>query len=272
MQSLSDRVKREGKRIAFVPTMGFLHKGHLSLMQEGLLHAQYLVVSIFVNPTQFEPGEDLESYPKNFEKDATLAEKEGANVIFAPDAKEIYSKQFQTYITLNNLPNHLCGLSRPNHFTGVATIVTKLFNIVKPDIVIFGQKDFQQLVIIKQMVSDLNLDIKIIGAPIVREKDGLAMSSRNTYLAPDERISARSLFKALNHSQKLLKSGIRDAAEIIRAVKKQISANKNTLIDYIAVCDPETLTDITIIEKPVLMALAVKIGKTRLIDNMLLIP
>ncbi|MCD6225212.1 MAG: pantoate--beta-alanine ligase [Deltaproteobacteria bacterium] len=272
MQSLSDFIKREGKRIALVPTMGFLHKGHISLMKEGLEHAESLVISIFVNPTQFGPEEDLESYPRNFERDAAFAEKAGANVIFAPDAKEIYSAHFQTYVTLQDLPHHLCGISRPDHFRGVATIVTKLFNIVKPHAAVFGQKDFQQLAVIKQMVSDLNLDIEIIGAPIIREDDGLAMSSRNVYLSLDERLPALSLFKALNNSQRLLKSGVTDASKIISAAVELIDPYKETLIDYIAVCDPETLTDIKRIEKPVLMALAVKVGKTRLIDNMVLEP
>ncbi|MCD6273650.1 MAG: pantoate--beta-alanine ligase [Deltaproteobacteria bacterium] len=272
MQSLADLIKREKKRIALVPTMGFLHKGHISLMKEGLEHAEFLVISIFVNPTQFGPGEDLESYPRNFERDAALAEKAGVNVIFAPDAKEIYSAHFQTYITLQDLPHHLCGISRPDHFRGVATIVTKLFNIVKPHAAVFGQKDFQQLAVIKQMVSDLNLDIKIIGAPIIREDDGLALSSRNVYLSPAERLPALSLFKALNNSQRLLESGVTDASKIISEAVELIDSYRETVIDYIAVCDPETLTDIKRIEKPVLMALAVKVGKTRLIDNMVLEP
>ncbi|WP_443112709.1 pantoate--beta-alanine ligase [Desulfosarcina sp. BuS5] len=272
MQSLPDRIKREEKRIALVPTMGFLHKGHISLMKEGLKHAEFLVISIFVNPTQFGPGEDLESYPRNFERDFALAEKAGVNVIFAPEAKEIYSAHFQTYVTLQDLPNHLCGISRPDHFRGVATIVTKLFNIVKPNAAVFGQKDFQQLAVIKQMVSDLNLDIKIIGAPIIREDDGLALSSRNVYLSPSERLPALSLFKALNNSQRLLASGVTDASKIISEAVELIDSYRETVIDYIAVCDPETLTDIKRIEKPVLMALAVKVGKTRLIDNMVLEP
>ena len=270
MQSLSDLVKHEKKRIAFVPTMGFLHKGHLSLMKEGLRHAGFLVLSIFVNPAQFGQGEDLESYPRNFKKDAELAEQEGVDVIFTPYAKDIYPPHFQTYITLNDLPNHLCGISRPDHFRGVATIVTKLFNIVKPHTAIFGQKDFQQLAVIKQMVSDLNLDIKIIGAPIIREDDGLAMSSRNVYLSVDERQSALSLFKALNNSQKFLESGETDASGIISKAVELITSYEKTSIDYITICDPETLMDIKKIEKPVLMALAVKVGKTRLIDNMIL--
>jgi pantoate--beta-alanine ligase len=272
MQSLADFVKRKGKRIALVPTMGFLHKGHISLMKKGLEHADFLVVSIFVNPTQFGSGEDLESYPRDFERDAALAEKAGVNVIFAPDAKEIYSARFQTYITLQDLPRHLCGISRPDHFRGVATIVAKLFNIVKPHAAVFGQKDFQQLAVIKQMVSDLNFDIKIIGAPIIREDDGLAMSSRNIYLSSAERLSALSLFKALNNSQKLLESGVTDASKIISEAVELIDSYRETVIDYVAICDPETLTDIKRIEKPVLMALAVKVGKTRLIDNMLLEP
>jgi len=272
MQLRSDNVRCQGKTIVFVPTMGFLHAGHLSLMREGKKYGDDIVVSIFVNPAQFGPGEDLETYPRNFERDLELLKKEGVNAVFAPKAIEIYENNFQTYVELEKLPHHLCGLSRPVFFKGVATVVTKLFNIVKPHVTIFGQKDYQQLTVIRQMVRDLNFDIKVIGAPTVRESDGLAMSSRNTYLTPDQRISALSLNTSLKKAQTLVENGLQDAAKIIDSAAKWIRSHPGTEIDYITICDPETLDDMKTIEKPALMALAVKIGKARLIDNMILKP
>ena len=270
MQRYSDRVRQEGKTVAFVPTMGFLHEGHLSLMKKGRELAEILVVSIFVNPAQFGPKEDLASYPRNIERDLELLVKAGVDIAFIPDEKEIYSKGFQSYVEMKNLPNHLCGLSRPVFFRGVATVVAKLFNIVKPHFAVFGQKDFQQLLVIKQMVKDLNCNIEIIGAPIIREKDGLAMSSRNSYLSPGQRIHALILYKSLKKAGEILKNGVRDSSKIIEEATALIKACPDTLIDYIKICDPETLEDIKMIEKPALMALAVKVGATRLIDNMIL--
>ena len=272
IQARSDRMRRQGKTIVFVPTMGFLHEGHLSLMREGKTHGDDLVVSIFVNPTQFAPGEDLEAYPRDLERDLDLIRKEGVDAVFVPDVHEIYGDRFQTYVELKKLPNHLCGNSRPVFFQGVATVVTKLFNIVKPHVAVFGQKDYQQLVIVRQMVRDLNLDIAVIGAPTVREPDGLAMSSRNTYLTPEQRVSALSLYQSLINAQALLESGVQDAAEIIDSATDLIRSHPDTEIDYIAVCDPETLVDVKTIDRPLRMALAVKVGKARLIDNMLLRP
>jgi len=272
MQARSDKVRCQGKTIVFIPTMGFLHEGHLSLMREGKQYGNDIVVSIFVNPTQFGPGEDLETYPRNFEKDLELLKKEGVNAVFAPEAVEIYGEQFQTYVELEKLPNHLCGLSRPVFFKGVATIVTKLFNIVKPHVAIFGQKDYQQLTVIRQMVRDLNFDIKVVGAPTVRESDGLAMSSRNTYLTPEQRISALSLNKSLKKAQALVEDGLQDAAKIIDTAAKLILSHPETEIDYITICNTETLDDMKTIDRPALMALAVKVGKARLIDNMILKP
>ncbi len=269
-QRYSDLARKEGKTVAFVPTMGFLHEGHLSLMKKGRELADILVVSIFVNPAQFGPNEDLATYPRNIERDLELLKKEGVDIAFIPDGKEIYPKGFQTYVELKNLPNHLCGLSRPVFFMGVATVVTKLFNIVKPDFAVFGQKDFQQLLVIKQIVKDLNLDIEIIGAPIVREKDGLAMSSRNSYLSPEQRIHALFLYKALKKAGEILKNGVRDSSKIIEEATALIKSCPDASIDYIKICDPETLEDVEIIEKPALMAIAVKVGATRLIDNMIL--
>jgi len=272
MQARSDRIRRLGTTIVFVPTMGFLHEGHLSLMREGKKHGEDLVVSIFVNPKQFGPGEDLEAYPRDLEKDFELVRQEGVHAVFTPDAGEMYGENFQTVVELEKLPKHLCGLSRPVFFKGVATVVTKLFNIVKPHVAVFGQKDYQQLTVIRQMVRDLNLDITVIGSPTVREPDGLAMSSRNTYLTPKQRSSALSLNQSLKNAQALVEKGLRDASEIIDAAAALIRSYPETEIDYISVCDPDTLDDVATINRPALMALAVKVGKARLIDNMILKP
>ncbi|MFC1488485.1 pantoate--beta-alanine ligase [Thermodesulfobacteriota bacterium] len=270
MQARADRMRRQGKTIAFVPTMGFFHEGHLSLMRIARKKGDDLAVSIYVNPTQFGPGEDLDAYPRDLDRDLALAEKENVDAVFTPENAELYTEEFQTYVTLEKLPNYLCGLSRPVHFRGVATVVTKLFNIVKPHIAVFGQKDYQQLAIIRQMVRDLDFDIEIIGGPIIRESDGLAMSSRNSYLSPDQRASALSLYTSLIKAQSLVKNGIKDAAKIIEETSMLIKSHSETKIDYIAICNPETLVDIQTIDGPALMALAVKIGKTRLIDNLML--
>ncbi len=258
--------------MVFIPTMGFLHQGHLSLMKKGREVADVVVASIFVNPAQFGPNEDLAAYPRNIERDLELLEKEHVDIAFLPDAKEIYPNGFQTYVELNYLPNHLCGLSRPVLFRGVTTIVLKLFNIVKPHIAIFGQKDYQQLLVIKQMVCDLNYDIEVIGAPTVREKDGLAMSSRNSYLSSEERIHALSLYKSLKKAMEMVEAGVKDSSIIIKEATDIINSHPDTLIDYIEICDSETLDSMTTIDRPALMALAVKVGTTRLIDNMVLKP
>jgi pantoate--beta-alanine ligase len=272
MQAHSDRLRQEGETIAFVPTMGFLHDGHLSLMREGRKRAGALVVSIFVNPTQFGPNEDLATYPRNLSRDLELTRKEGADVVFAPSVQELYPEGFETFVELEKLPGHLCGLSRPHFFRGVATVVTKLFNIVRPHVALFGRKDFQQLTVIRRMVRDLNFDIEIIGCPTVREADGLAMSSRNSYLTADQRHQARCLHEALNTAQALLSEGTGDASRLIAAASRLILSRPQTEIDYVAVCDPETLEDIARVDRPALMALAVKVGATRLIDNMILYP
>lgn len=270
MQAHSDHIRCGGNTIVFVPTMGFLHEGHLSLVREGFKHGNYLIVSIFVNPTQFGTGEDLDSYPSNIERDIELLQKENVNTVFIPDADKIYGESFQTFVRLEKLPGYLCGISRPTHFTGVATVVTKLFNIIKPHVSIFGRKDYQQFIIIRQLAEDLNFDIKIIGASIVREPDGLAMSSRNSYLTPEQRLYALSLYRSLKTAESMVKDGVLDTAEIIDAATRIIVSNPESKIDYIKICDPETLEDVDYIDKPVLMALAVKVGKTRLIDNMIL--
>ena len=270
MQKHSEHRRSLGKTVAFVPTMGFLHEGHLSLIREGRQLGDDLVVSIFVNPAQFAPEEDFEAYPRDLDRDLKLAKKEGANVIFTPDEKELYSEGFQTCVHLEKLPNHLCGISRPIFLKGVATVVTKLFNIVKPHVAIFGQKDYQQLIVIRRMVQDLNFDIEIVGFPPVREPDGLAMSSRNSYLTPEQRINALCLYKSLIKAKTLVENGVNDAVKIIGEVSELIRSHQETAIDYIAICDPETLVDMPIIDRPALMALAVVVGKTRLIDNILL--
>lgn len=272
MQARSESIRNLGKRIAFVPTMGFLHEGHCSLLKMGRSSCDDLVLSIFVNPTQFGPGEDYESYPRDMEKDLRMAEKEGVDAVFTPSREELYGSNFQTGIELEKLPNHLCGLSRPSHFQGVALIVTKLFNIVKPHVAIFGEKDFQQLAIIRQMTRDLDFDIQIMGSAIVREKDGLAMSSRNAYLSTEQRQTALCLFTALQKAKKAVEHGAKNASTIIDEITSFIRNHPETEIDYISICDPQTLDSVDNIQKPVLMALAVKVGKTRLIDNMILSP
>jgi pantoate--beta-alanine ligase len=271
-QRHADAVRAKGATIGFVPTMGFLHEGHLTLLREGKKRCDELVLSIFVNPTQFGPNEDFETYPRNLEQDLDLAGKEGVNTVFNPQAEDLYGKYYQTYVNLEKLPDHLCGLSRPGFFRGVATVVSKLFNIIKPHMAFFGEKDYQQLAVIRQMARDLNFDIDIVGVPTVREADGLAMSSRNTYLTADQRPAALSLYRSMQNADKDLKRGIVDAKKIISAATELITSFPETRIDYINICDADTLEDVLIINSPVVMALAVMVGKTRLIDNMTLIP
>ena len=272
MQARSSHLRNQGKTIALVPTMGYLHEGHLSLMRLARSMADTLVVSIFVNPTQFGPTEDLGTYPRDFERDQFLCRKENVDILFYPSAAEMYGPRFQTFISLEQLPLHLCGISRPAFFRGVATIVTKLFNIIKPHTAIFGQKDYQQVRVIRQLVQDLDLDIQITSGPTVRESDGLAMSSRNAYLSASQRPSALALYQALCQTQNHLENGLTDAKTLIQSAVSLILSFPETTIDYIAICDPDTLEDIQTIDRPAVMALAVKVGKTRLIDNMMLSP
>lgn len=267
MQAFSESLRNKGKNIAFVPTMGYFHKGHLSLMQEGARVGDFLAISIYVNPTQFGPGEDLERYPRDFERDRSLAEGVGVDVIYYPENKEMYPEYYQTYVTVEAVTQNLCGITRPGHFRGVATVCAKLFNIVKPHVAIFGKKDFQQLVTIKRMVQDLNMDLEIIGMPIVREADGLAMSSRNVYLKEKERESALSLSRSLKIAKKMYESGIKDASLILSEVRKFIEGHPYAAIDYVKVCDTTTLRDIDHVDGNAVLALAVKVNKTRLIDN-----
>ena len=270
MQKLADKLRDEGKSIGFVPTMGALHEGHLSLIQRARRENDILVMSIFVNPTQFGPGEDYRRYPRPFEKDRRLAQREGVDIIFYPSVSQMYGEEYSTYVEVEGLSKLLCGMSRPGHFRGVASVVCKLFNIVKPHVAYFGQKDYQQLRIIKRMVEDLNMEVEIRECPVVREPDGLAMSSRNSYLSFQERGKALSLYRALKRGKHLIKAG-NSAQDVISEIKKLIQRGPHTKIDYIKIVDPQNLEEVNKIRpgRKVLVALAVWIGKTRLIDNML---
>jgi len=270
MQRLADSWRSTGIRIALVPTMGYLHEGHLSLIRKARSSADKVVVSIYVNPIQFGENEDLETYPRDLKRDAELAEDAGCDVIFAPSDAEMYPEKYLTYVTVEELTEGLCGASRPVHFRGVTTIVTKLFNIVKPHIAIFGQKDAQQAIVIKQMTRDLDFDIDIEVAPIVREPDGLALSSRNEYLSPDERRDATILYLSLRMAEEMIVSGERDAKKVQDAIREMIEAVETSNIDYIAIVDASTLKEIEEIRGEVLIALAVRFGEARLIDNIIL--
>jgi pantoate--beta-alanine ligase len=250
--------------------MGFFHEGHLELMRVAKRNADAVIISIFVNPTQFGPSEDFAAYPRDMEGDLAKAKNVGVDIAFTPSVKEMYPEGFQTTVSLGNLTNHLCGLSRPGHFQGVTTVVAKLFNIAKPHLAVFGQKDFQQLTVITKMVKDLNMDIQVVGMPTYREPDGLAMSSRNTYLSGAERKSALALKKSLDLASGMYDRGERDAARIKAAVEETILSHPHTEIDYVTVCDPVTLEDVETLTGETLIALAVRVGKTRLIDNCLL--
>ena len=272
MQQLADLWRRDGKVIALVPTMGYLHEGHLALMRAAREEGDVLVISIFVNPIQFGPHEDYERYPRDTERDLRLAESVNVDVVFAPEVKEMYPDGFQTIVDVTELSKPLCGKSRPGHFKGVATVVTKLFNIVKPHIAVFGEKDFQQLVIIRRMVKDLNMDVRIIGHPIVREDDGLAMSSRNVYLSPEERKVALRLSQSLKKARRLVAQSVLDAQEILKAVISHLCQDGALRLDYAELRDTETLEEVSVVNKPTLLAIAAFVGKTRLIDNCVLDP
>lgn len=259
--------RKQGLSIGLVPTMGFLHEGHQSLIERACRENDRVVVSDFVNPVQFGPGEDLASYPRDLERDAEVCRKAGADLIFHPTPEEMYFPDFSTYVNMELLSEELCGKTRPTHFRGVCTVVSKLFHIVAPDRAYFGQKDAQQLAIIKRMVRDLNFDIEIVGCPIVREADGLAKSSRNTYLSLEERQAALVLSKAVALGQSMAEQGEKDAEKIVSAMKKLISEEPMARIDYVQAVDAVTVQPIKEMTPPVLVAMAVYIGKTRLIDN-----
>lgn len=259
--------KNDGLSIALVPTMGYLHEGHESLIKKASEDNDKVIVSIFVNPMQFGINEDLSTYPRNIDRDSDICEKNGASLIFNPSVEEMYTDGFSTFVDLNNLTSGLCGKSRPTHFRGVCTVVSKLFNIVNPDKAYFGQKDAQQLSIIKQMVTDLNFDIEIVSCPIVREADGLAKSSRNTYLSKEERQASTIINKSLKKAKTLIKSGERDSKNVIDFIKNEINKEPLAKIDYISIVDNKTIKNIKTIEDGSLIAVAVFIGNTRLIDN-----
>lgn len=259
--------RKEGLTVGLVPTMGYLHEGHKSLIDKAVKENDRVVVSVFVNPIQFGPTEDLASYPRDLERDAKLCEEAGANLIFHPEKEEMYFDDFSSFVEVQGVSKGLCGKSRPIHFRGVCTVVTKLFNIVKPDRAYFGQKDAQQLAVVKRMVRDLNMDIEIIGCPIIREEDGLAKSSRNTYLSPEERKAAVILSKSLKLGKEAIEAGERDSKKIIDIITNNINTEKLAKIDYVEIVDPLSIENIDKIENSALVAMAVYIGKTRLIDN-----
>jgi len=270
MKAWSRAARVSGATIGFVPTMGYLHEGHLSLMRQVQAQTDKLVVSIFVNPTQFGPNEDLAKYPRDLPHDTELCASVGVDAIFLPTPAMMYPDGYHTYVNVENLTNGLCGAARPGHFRGVTTVVLKLFNIVDPDVAAFGRKDYQQLQVLKRMVVDLNLDLKILEGPTVREADGLAMSSRNKYLTAEQRGHALVLSKSLERARELYRSGVRDPQEIVAAVKEMISATPQCQVDYIELVDAQHLSAIGMIVKPAVLALAVKVGNTRLIDNAVL--
>ncbi|MEY8334823.1 pantoate--beta-alanine ligase [Lachnospiraceae bacterium 47-T17] len=262
--------KAEGLSVGLVPTMGYLHEGHGSLIARARKENERVVVSIFVNPMQFGPGEDLESYPRDLEKDSAYCESLGADLIFHPEPEEMYTEGFCSYVDMSVLTEELCGLSRPVHFRGVCTVVNKLFNIVQPDRAYFGQKDAQQLAVIRRMVEDLNMDLEIVGCPIVREEDGLAKSSRNTYLSKEEREAARVLSRAVRLGEELVAAGERDAKKLVSEMAAVIEQEPLARIDYVKAVDGLSMQQIETVKLPMLVALAVFIGKTRLIDNFMI--
>lgn len=262
--------KKQGLSVGLVPTMGYLHEGHKSLIDRAVAENDKVVVSVFVNPMQFGPTEDLESYPRDMERDAALCENAGAALVFHPEPSEMYEDDFSSFVDMNTLTGGLCGKTRPIHFRGVCTVVAKLFNIVTPDRAYFGQKDAQQLAVIRHMVSDLSYGIEIVGCPIIREEDGLAKSSRNTYLNPDERKAALILSQSLKEGKKLVEAGEKDASKIKKVITDKINTEPLAKIDYVEVVDWKTLEPVETIDGTILTAIAVYIGKTRLIDNFIL--
>ena len=269
MTAWSERLRREGVTIGFVPTMGALHDGHRSLIRAARLQCDALVVSIFVNPTQFSPTEDLAKYPRPIAKDRSLCRAEGVDVCFEPTAQAMYPEGFQTVITVPAITKLWEGASRPHHFGGVAVVVTKLFGMVRPHVALFGQKDYQQAALVRQLVQDLNLGVKIQIRPTVREQDGLAMSSRNVYLSANERRIAPLLSQALQIGKRMIADGIRDVAAIERAMRQTLKREPTIQVEYLSVCDPDSLEPLPVITTRAVILVAVRIGSIRLIDNML---
>jgi pantoate--beta-alanine ligase len=272
MNRIAEAARKAGERIALVPTMGYLHDGHLALMREGRHKSSLLVASIFVNPTQFGPSEDFARYPRDFERDCAMLETVPVDVVFAPEPASMYSPDAQTWVEVTEVTRGLCGSNRPGHFYGVTTVVAKLFNIVKPHFAVFGEKDFQQLRAIQRMVRDLNFDVEIIPVPIVRENDGLAMSSRNLYLSPAEREDALVLSLAIRAAREKHRSGACCAEEIVFAATSVLKRMKSVTIEYVEAVDAETLAPDPSLDRPILIAIAARVGKTRLIDNTVLQP
>ena len=270
LRSLIKEWKRKGLSVGFVPTMGALHEGHESLIKKAVLENDKVIVSVFVNPTQFGPNEDFDSYPRDINKDLNLCTNAGAALVFNPEPSEMYFENKSTSVSVSNLTNVLCGAKRPGHFDGVCLVVSKLFNIVTPDKAYFGQKDAQQVAVLKRMVRDLNIDVEIVPCPIIREEDGLAKSSRNTYLSETERTAALVLSKSLNIAKELLENGERNADKIKEIMKEEIIKEPLAKIDYVEIVDSDSLENVENIEKSILVPIAVYIGKTRLIDNFIL--
>ena len=270
MQALSESARKADRRIGFVPTMGFLHEGHLSLMRKARKDCDIVVVSVFVNPTQFGPNEDYDRYPRDVEGDRKKCDSAGVNVLFMPSAADMYPRNAVVSVSVDGVSDVLEGAARPGHFRGVATVVAKLFNIVKPHAAFFGQKDFQQSVVIKRMVKCLNMDVDVIVFPTVREQDGLAMSSRNSYLSADERRSAASVYRALTAGEALVMSGARDPVKLKDEIRSVLLKEKGVDIDYVEIADPESLTPLVIVKTPAVILAAVRLGRTRLIDNILI--
>jgi len=270
MAEISRQVHLRNQRLGFVPTMGYLHEGHLSLMRVARQDSDILAVSIFVNPTQFAPGEDFEKYPRNFEGDQALCRQEGVDILFYPAAQEMYKPDHKTYVITDQLAARLCGIRRPTHFQGVTTIVAKLFNIIQPDLVVFGQKDAQQILIIRRMVEDLNFPVKIMVAPIIREADGLAMSSRNKYLTPELRTKALVLNRALREAERLIQGGEKKTRIIEESMLGMIRMVPEVRLDYLAIVDSNNLEPVAEIKSNTLIDLAAYLGTTRLIDNVLI--
>ncbi|RJP74373.1 MAG: pantoate--beta-alanine ligase [Candidatus Abyssobacteria bacterium SURF_17] len=267
MQATANRLRGEGLLIGFVPTMGYLHEGHASLLRAARKRSDVVVLSIFVNPTQFGPHEDLAKYPRDIERDEEMARQEGVDYIFYPEAASMYPEGYQTYVNVEQLTRSHCGVSRPTHFRGVATVCTKLFNLVLPHRAYFGQKDYQQAAVIRRMVKDLNMNLEIAVMPTVREADGLAMSSRNVYLSPDERKDALCLHESLQMANDMFHSGESDAKKIVKAMRANIESKRSARIDYVSIVDTDTLEELDVIRDKAVVLLAVFMGKTRLIDN-----
>jgi pantoate--beta-alanine ligase len=270
MRARAEDLRRDGRRIAVVPTMGALHEGHLTLLREARKRADILILTIFVNPTQFGPKEDLSRYPRDEAGDLAKAKACGIDLAFCPEVTGMYPPGAQTFVEVRELQKPLCGASRPGHFAGVATVVSKLFNITRPHVAVFGEKDYQQLAIIRRMVRDLDFGIEIVGVPIVRESDGLALSSRNAYLSPEDRAAALALSKGLAAAEAKFKAGERDVATLVAAARAQLEAEPRVRIDYLELRDADELSEITKVDRRAVMAIAAFLGTTRLIDNRVL--